>query len=270
MFADNKGEAAISLTLCVLGSGSKGNSIFLRSDNTNILIDAGLSARQIEQRLDSIGVKLNELDALLITHEHRDHLSGARVLAKRHPLPVYLNKATWRAGKPLLGEQTAIKHFENGACFKIGDLTIEAFSISHDAADPVGYIVHSARHKAAVATDIGHVTTLVKEKLKGAHLMVLEANHDLEMLKIGPYPWVVKQRVWGRRGHLSNEDSASLLRELYHSELQHVVMAHVSETNNCKHLVQQTMDNILAECASHEVNCLIATQNEVGPQIHLA
>lgn len=233
------------------------------------MIDAGLSARQIKQRLASINVALDELDALLVTHEHRDHLAGARVLCKQHTMPVYLNQSTWKAACPLIGEETARECFETGTAFKIGNLTIEPFSISHDTVDPVGFIIHDGKYKVAIATDLGYASHLVKEKLKEAHILVLEANHDLEMLKNGPYPWVVKQRVWGKQGHLSNEDSASLLRELYHSQLQHLILAHVSKINNQKSLVWQTTQNALAECAMHEVSCLVADQEEVSRQIHL-
>lgn len=260
----------MSLTLCVLGSGSKGNAIYLRAGGTSLLIDAGLSTRQIGLRLGSIGVSLDELDALLITHEHRDHLAGAKVLSKRHPLPIYFNQATLKAARPFLPESAAIECFENGVPFKIGSLVIEAFSISHDAADPVGYIIHSAKHKVAIATDLGYVSTLVREKIKGSQLVVLESNHDLEMLKNGPYPWEIKQRVWGRQGHLSNKESAALLREIYHFRLQHVVMAHVSEINNHTDLVWQETKEALAECALHEVSCSVAGQREVSQPIHLA
>ncbi len=242
----------------------------MRAGDTSLLIDAGLSARQIGQRLALIGVKLEELDALLITHEHRDHLGGAGVLSRRHPLPIYLNQATCQAAQRFLGQAARTECFENGVPFKVGSLSIEAFSLSHDAVDPVGFIIRSAEHKVALATDLGFASNLVREKLKGAQLIVLESNHDLEMLKNGPYPWEVKQRVWGRQGHLSNEESASLLRELYHPRLQHVVLAHVSEINNHEDLVWQENQKALAECALHEVSCSIARQREVSPPIHLA
>lgn len=242
----------------------------MRSGSTSLLIDAGLSARQTGLRLAEIGVKLEELDAILVTHEHRDHLLGAKVLTGRHQLPIYLNQATLQVARRFLDHRACTECFDNGTPFEIGGLTIEAFSISHDAVDPVGFIIHAGQYKIAIATDLGYVSNLVREKLKGSHLMVLESNHDLEMLKNGPYPWDIKQRVWGRQGHLSNKESAALLKELYHADLKHVVLAHVSEVNNHKDLVWRETQKALAECALHEVSCSVASQSEVGRPIYIA
>ena len=262
-------STTIKLTLCVLGSGSKGNAIYLRAAGTSLLIDAGLSTRQIGMRLAKIGVALDELDALLITHEHRDHLGGAKTLLKHHFLPLYLNRLTWEAGRHLLPPTAGVECFENGSAFKIGDLTVEAFSVSHDAADPVGFLIRSAEYKIAIATDLGYASNLVRAKLQGAHLIVLEANHDPQMLKNGPYPWEIKQRVWGRQGHLSNQQSAGLLRELYHPRLRHVVLAHVSEVNNLESLVRQEIEQALAECAADSFSCSIAKQAQITAPFHL-
>lgn len=225
--------------------------------------------QQLGRRLAEIGVRLSEIDAILLTHEHRDHLAGIKVLHKHYPLPLYLNQATRQAAGDLLPEQSRWEIFNNGERFRVGDLTVEAFSISHDTVDPVGYVIHNGTHKVAIATDLGYVTNLVREKLKAADLLVLESNHDLEMLKNCPYPWPLKQRVWGRQGHLSNAESASLLRELCHPKLQHVVLAHLSETNNQESLVRNVVQRVLTDCASHEVVYSIASQDRIGQRIHL-
>ena len=219
------------LALCVLASGSKGNAIYVSDGRTTILVDAGLSGREIERRLDSQGLRARDLSALILSHEHADHTQGVGVLSRRYRLPVYITRKTDRAAFRL-GKIAEKKYFECGETFQIAGLDIHPFSLSHDAEDPAGFTICSNGLKLGIVTDLGVVTSVVREHLKGCHALILEANHDDDMLINGPYPWPLKQRIRSRLGHLSNSDSSGLLSELLHDRLQHVVLAHLSETNN--------------------------------------
>jgi len=218
--------------VCVLASGSKGNAIYVSNERSALLVDAGPSAIEIERRLGSRGVRPEALDAIVVSHEHADHVHSVGVLSRRFRLPVYINEPTLTAARARLGSLHEIRRFHRGVAFSIGSLTIHPFAVCHDAADPVGFTIEDGSSKIGIATDLGVATQLVRHHLKGCCLMVLEANHDLKMLEEGPYPWELKQRIRGRLGHLSNEASRDLLAEVVHRELQHVVLAHLSETNN--------------------------------------
>jgi phosphoribosyl 1,2-cyclic phosphodiesterase len=224
----------LHLSVCVLASGSKGNSIFISDGNTAVLMDAGLSGAEIERRLKSRGLSPANLDAILVSHEHADHIRGVGVLSRRFDLPVYMNRKTAQAASSHLGKihHDMIRHFECGAEFAINTLNIRPFSLSHDAEDPAGFTVRQNGTKIGIATDLGIATRMVKTHLKDCSLLILEANHDPEMLLNGPYPWYLKQRVRDRTGHLSNEASKELLAEIRHDRLSHVILAHLSETNN--------------------------------------
>jgi phosphoribosyl 1,2-cyclic phosphodiesterase len=218
--------------VCVLASGSKGNAICVSNEKTAVLIDAGLSAIEIERRLHSRNINPKTLDAIVVSHEHRDHLHGAGVLSRRFRLPVYINELTLLAAGTRLGPVYEVRNFHCGTTFCIDDLGVHPFSVSHDAVDPVGFTIHVGGVKIGIATDLGVATQLVSHHLKACRLVILEANHDPKMLEDGPYPWEVKQRIRSRLGHLSNEASRDLLGEVVDSKLEHVVVAHVSETNN--------------------------------------
>ncbi len=223
--------SACTLTVCVLASGSKGNAIFVSDGATALLVDAGLSAREIGRRLDSRGLTAAALSAILVTHEHGDHVHGVERLCRRYRLPVYLTPGTLRAAAPLR-ELAEIHPFDCGRPFQVGTLTVHPFSISHDAQDPAGFTIGSHGSRIGIATDLGHVTAVVREHLRGCRLLVLEANHDPDMLMGGPYPWYLKQRIRGRTGHLSNSESGELLAEIAHPGLEQVILAHLSATNN--------------------------------------
>lgn len=250
-----------NLFVCALASGSKGNAIFVSSGTTSILIDAGLSGIEIERRLRSKNIRPKDLNAILVSHEHTDHIQGVGVLSRRFKLPVYINAKTQRAATSQLGSLYDFKNFECGVSFKINDLSIHPFSISHDAEDPAGFTVNQNGTKIGIATDLGIATSMVKEHLKGCTLLILEANHDEEMLINGPYPWPIKQRIKSRTGHLSNAASKTLLNELQHDGLKHVMLAHLSETNNTPQKAVNEVGRALTRC---NARLDAASQDECG------
>ncbi|MBI4460262.1 MAG: MBL fold metallo-hydrolase, partial [Acidobacteria bacterium] len=195
-----------------MGSGSSGNCTFLATEHVRVLIDAGLSRRETERRLAAIGEKPDSLGAILITHEHSDHVSGLARLAARYKIPVYISPATLSALPPQT-KLPAVEAFRPGSRFQIGDLTVEPFTIPHDAVDPVAFRFTAAGVRIAQATDLGYLPQNVKDYLRACHGLILESNHDLEMLRNGPYPWYVKQRVMSRDGHLSNSALGEFLRD---------------------------------------------------------
>lgn len=237
------------LSVCILASGSRGNSIYISNGSTSVLVDAGLSGIEIERRLASQGLSPESLDAILVTHEHSDHVSGVGVMARRYDLPVHISSATLNASTAI-GRINKVINFSCGQPFRINDLEIHPFSISHDACDPSGFTIQSNGCKIGIATDLGIATAMVKTHLSGSSLLILEANHDPDMLETGPYPWPLKQRIRSRSGHLSNKDSATLLQELAHDKLQHIILAHLSEENNLPALAQKTVMEALPSCCA--------------------
>ena len=221
-----------SFSVCPLASGSRGNSLFVACGDSRILIDAGLSGIEIERRLAAIEIDPESLTDIVITHEHSDHVKGAGILSRRYGLPVYITEKTHRACTGL-GRIESLVFFECGRPFDIGQVRISPFSISHDATDPSGLTLEYGGHKIGIATDLGVVTGLVREHLKGSSLLYLESNHDPDMLMGGAYPWHLKQRIKGRTGHLSNMDARQLISELRTDRLRYVILAHLSEENNC-------------------------------------
>lgn len=250
-----------NLGVCILASGSKGNAIFISSGDTSLLIDAGLSGIEIERRLRSKGLDPENLDAILVSHEHSDHIQGVGVLSRRYKLPVYSNSKTRNSAVSQLGKLYEFKTFDCGVTFNINDLRIHPFSISHDAEDPCGFTIHQNGTKIGIATDLGIATSMVKEHLQGCTLLILEANHDEKMLINGPYPWPIKQRIKGRTGHLSNEASRTLLNELQHDGLKHVMLAHLSETNNTPQKAVNEVGKALTRCRPH---LDVASQDKCG------
>src|SRR5579875_304741 len=227
------------LKICILASSSSGNATFLATDRTRLLIDAGLSRREIAKRLAAIGEDVCALDAILVTHEHCDHTSGLTALIRgaKRPLPVYLTELTSRFID--WGECPApMEHFQAGCGFSIGDFTVSSFTLPHDAMDPVGFTVRAQGVKVAIVTDLGYITDSLRVHLRSTDVLLLESNHDLEMLRVGPYPWSVKQRVMGRRGHLSNEVAAEFIQNDLDTRVSTVVLGHISEHNNHPELVR--------------------------------
>lgn len=237
----------MEMEVSVLASGSSGNSIYISNSKTRILIDAGLSGKEIDERLKKIGACGEELDAILVTHEHSDHIKGVGVLSRRYDLPIYANDLTWQGAAPSLGKikERNCRIFQGD--FMVGDLGIRPFSISHDANDPVGYIINSGETRVGVATDMGFVPERVKDLLWGLDMLIIEANHDLEMLMTGSYPWPLKHRINGEKGHLSNDDTAALLPKLINSNFPCILLAHLSKDNNIPELAYITVKNSLED-----------------------
>jgi phosphoribosyl 1,2-cyclic phosphodiesterase len=231
------------------------------------LIDAGLSAMQILSRLRAIHVDVREIKGILVTHEHQDHVAGAELLALKYQVPVYANERTSRAARNLRKLPVSIKAFETNRPFAIGSFYIHPFPISHDAADPVGFSIQTDRHKVGMVTDLGSLTPSLGT-LKECDLLILESNYDTEMLIHGPYPDHLKKRVLSDQGHLSNHDSALLLRTLLHPGLRHLFLAHLSQKNNLPELAYQTAQEILKK-EETATQLHLAWQNFISPVLTL-
>jgi phosphoribosyl 1,2-cyclic phosphodiesterase len=240
----------------VLASGSSGNAALLVTEKARILVDAGLSMKELGRRMESVGEDLTQVDAILVTHEHSDHVSGLPVLARntvengrknKLRATIFLSRLTapsidWGERRP-----TRLEEFQAGASFEIGDIEVQSFSIPHDAVDPVGFAFEAQGVRIAIATDLGYIPESVKYHLRRTDLLLLEANHDLDMLKVGPYPWSVKQRVMSRVGHLSNNAMADFLMQDLNSTTHQLVLGHLSEQNNHPAIVQVTAAQTLEQ-----------------------
>lgn len=237
----------------VLGSGSKGNCTLVQSGSTRVLIDNGFSGKEVLARLHAIGVAADTLTALVITHEHGDHIKGVGVLARRLRLPIYANGATYRAGEQLLGNLPLRREFGTGESFVIDDLHLHPFALSHDSADPVGFVVGDGEQRMGYCTDTGTITRLMHHHLRLCQALILETNHDVELLRQGPYPLPLQQRVLSNRGHLANSDALAFARFLLHGELQSLVLAHLSEVNNTPQLVQAEVERHLGQARALRV-----------------
>lgn len=229
-----------------LGSGSRGNALLVEAGRTRILLDCGFSLRETELRLARLGVEPRQLDAILVTHEHDDHIGGVARLAARHGIPVWLTHGTLRAAPDLSAAGPRV--FDPHRRFAVGDLEVEPFPVPHDAAEPAQYVLGDGARRLGVLTDIGESTPHVAATLSGCDALVLECNHDPEMLARGPYAPPLKRRIAGRLGHLDNEASAQLLARLDNSRLRHVVASHLSETNNTPELARAALARALG-CA---------------------
>jgi len=238
----------MSLRICVLGSGSSGNSIYVASERTQILIDAGLSGREIERRLAAIGVDVRRIDAVCVTHEHDDHRAALAALQRRHGLALYGNAGTIEAierEERLRGLTWNV--FLTGSPFRAGDLIVEPFSVPHDSYDPVGFVVRNGPSRAGIVTDMGMPTGLIRERLRHCGAILLESNHDEQMLRDAARPWSLKQRVAGRQGHLSNRQAGELLAEVAGPELRSVFLVHLSAECNRPELAAGAVRAALAE-----------------------
>lgn len=235
----------------VLASGSTGNALYLETDEVRLLVDAGVSGRQLEQLLAAYHVSPGQLDAIVVSHEHIDHVKGIGVLARRYRLPIYANAATWQAMPSQVGEipEELRRFFDTGKTFCIGDVEIESFSTSHDAADPVGFCFYHGPAKLGLATDLGYMSHKVMDKLRDAHVLILESNHDVEMLRMSRYPWDVKRRILSDIGHLSNEAAGDALAAMLNrgASIRHVFLAHLSQENNMLELAHMTVEQILRQ-----------------------
>ncbi|MCT8977528.1 MBL fold metallo-hydrolase [Clostridium sp. CX1] len=234
------------MIFCPLYSGSSGNSIFVSSDGAKVLIDAGLPGKSIEKALVDIGQNPTNIDGIFVTHEHTDHTKGVGVLSRKYDIPVYANLSTWNAMSKTVGKikEHNIKIIDN-SYVNIKDMDVISYKISHDAADPSGYSLISKNKKACVATDLGEFSNEVQKILEDADVILLESNHDVQMLKFGPYPYNLKRRILSNIGHLSNEDCGKAVVGITNNKFKKVILGHLSKTNNYPELAYQTVVNVL-------------------------
>ncbi len=251
----------------LLGSGSGGNAVLVASQSCKILIDCGLSFKRLNARLAEIGESLDGLAGVFVTHEHGDHVLGLGTLARRMRVPVYMTPLTFQSLPVHVGEVPTVTLFEAGDRMLCGDLEIESFSISHDAVDPVSYVVTVGGVRLGIACDLGYASALVRTRLQGSHGLILESNYCPDMLRKGSYPAQVQQRIRGKRGHMSNGDSTSLLHSLLHDGLQVVVLVHVSQENNSPDLVARMATQVLGTRA---VNLCVACQDKPTPLFRIS
>ena len=250
----NAPAEVLILKVCVLATSSSGNCTFVGTGSTRILIDAGLSAKETALRLEAIGERIEDINAILVTHEHSDHVCGLPVLLKRLGVPVFVSELTarqidWSEAESKKRGAAQVRTFAAGSAFAVGDFHVQSFSIPHDAVDPCGFTVAGASMKIGLAMDLGYVPENVRYHLDGCELVVLESNHDLEMLKVGPYPWSLKQRVMGRRGHLSNDAAADYLLESFDARVGTLVLGHLSEQNNHPEIARLVAQTAIARRA---------------------
>ena len=258
------------MIFCPLYSGSSGNCTYVSDGKTGILIDAGLSGKQIIDALDQIGVLPESLSGIVITHEHSDHVKGAGILSRRFHLPIYANEGTWQGMARQVGaiQPGMNRTFETGRDFYIDGLAVHPFAIPHDANDPVGFRVYAGAHSVATATDMGYVRKEVLEELRGTDMLVFESNHDPDMLLRNPhYTSALKQRILGRRGHLSNEACGKGICALAERDVRHVILGHLSGENNTPELAMDTTLDILSRegiTPNEDVSVYMAWRDHVG------
>ncbi|WP_034327899.1 MBL fold metallo-hydrolase [Alkaliphilus transvaalensis] len=238
----------MTINFCSLASGSSGNCHFIADDSNSILIDAGLSGKQIQLKLGEIGVEPQKLSGILISHEHSDHIHGAGILSRRFNIPIFANKGTWEGMEHKLGsiKEDNIKIFETNKPFEMGNFSILPYEISHDANEPVGFSLFNGRTKICITTDLGHITDEIKDHISDSDLVVLESNHDIEMLKAGGYPYYLKRRILSDFGHLSNEACGNAIVDLVNKNVKTVMLAHLSKDNNFPELAIETIKSILS------------------------
>jgi len=267
----------MAVSVSVLASGSRGNSTLISSSQTHILVDAGVSCRETFKRMKAIGEDPHRIAAVLITHEHCDHVYGLRVLAKKLNVPIFMTGATHHAWMRAMRDDDGaspqlakLELFRSGHRFLVGDIEVTPFTIPHDAADPVGFTFRAEGVKVGVATDLGYMPLSVMDHLRGCSALVIESNHDLEMLRGGPYPWSVKQRVMSRVGHLSNEALADFFASDYDGAAAFVVLAHLSEQNNHPEIARRAAEQALGTRRTLLHNrVLLALQSEPTEPIRL-
>ncbi|MBV9180579.1 MAG: MBL fold metallo-hydrolase [Acidobacteria bacterium] len=267
----------MGVSVCVLASGSRGNAAVIESSKARLLVDAGISCRETYKRLRSQNLDPQSISAILITHEHADHVHGLNTLVKKWKGPVYMTGATYqawsRALRDELGEVAKLKKievFSAGRSFQIADITVTPFTIPHDAVDPVGFTFCAEGAKVAIATDLGYMPASVCDHLRNSDVLVIESNHDIEMLRVGPYPWSVKQRVMSRVGHLSNDSLARFFAKDYDGGASFIVLAHLSEQNNHPELAWRAAEKALGRRRTLLSNrLLLASQNAAIESIRL-
>lgn len=265
------------MRLCSIASGSSGNCIYVGSDATHLLVDVGISGKRAELGLNSLGITGADLDGILITHEHADHISGLGVMARKYGVPIYATAGTIDAIRKTgsLGkiEDSLFREIREDVKLNIKDLTVNPMRISHDAAQPVAYRIGYGNQKVGICTDLGVYNDYTVECLKGMDALLIEANHDVNMLQVGPYPYYLKQRILGDRGHLSNENSGRLLSRILHDKLQAIVLGHLSKENNLPELAYEAvrMEITMGDNPynANDFRMLVANRSEVSPVINI-
>jgi phosphoribosyl 1,2-cyclic phosphodiesterase len=227
-----------------LGSGSRGNATLIDCGSTLLLLDCGFSLRATESRLDRLGVSADSIDAVLVTHEHSDHCSGVARLSRKYQIPVYLSRGTWASGR--CEDPWAVEYFHSDAPFMVGDIQVLPIAVPHDANEPCQFVFEVDGRRLGVLTDLGSVTAAVTEHYRHCQALVLECNHDIEMLRRGPYPPSLQQRVGGDWGHLNNHQAAQLLSQVSCDQLQQLVIGHISEKNNSTERVRDALEAVVA------------------------
>lgn len=257
------------IRFCSLVSGSGGNSYAFSDGDRRFLVDAGLSGKQIEKRLEEVEIDPRTLSGILISHEHIDHIKGAGILSRRYDIPIYANQGTWKAMEEKIGKvaENNRKIFKTNELFSMGDLKIKPYKTSHDAAESVGFTVSGEKEKISIATDIGRITPEILEEIKGSDLVVLEANHDVEVLKSGRYPYSLKRRILSDEGHLSNDAAGDCICDLAQGNVKNFILAHLSEENNFPELALSTIQGKLQErnlLEGGKIKLDIAFRNRIG------
>lgn len=256
----------------MLGSGSSGNSALVATDHCKILVDGGLSARQIALRLDQCGVLPQQLDGILLTHEHGDHVCGLEVLCRKFDLPIYANGLTAESVRcdSALDRHRNWRIFRTGAEFSICDIVVQTFPVPHDAVDPVGFAFCAGSSSLGFITDLGYATKMIVERLRQVHTLVIETNHDEKLLQNDPHrPWPVKQRIQSRHGHLSNRAAAEVIAELLPAKIERVVLGHLSRDCNTQELALQAVHETLNRIGKTGMEVHCATQFEISPRFRI-
>ncbi len=239
----------MSLQFSILASGSSGNAMVVRNKEASLLIDAGLSGKKLTALMEARGVEAAKLDGILVTHEHADHIRGLGIVSRKYKLPIYANSRTWSSMREQIGEidEDRVRIFATGDRLDFGKLQVESYPISHDAAEPVGFAFHYEGYKLSLATDLGYVSPKVRETIADSDVLILESNHDVDMLRVGRYPWNIKRRILSDTGHLSNEAAGEALCELATERTRRVYLAHLSRDHNLMDLARLTVNNVLQE-----------------------
>ena len=260
----------MKLKFCSLYSGSSGNCQYIKTETATIIVDAGLSGKRIQQEISNIGEDPKKIDAIFITHEHTDHIQGAGIMSRRLNIPIYANEKTWEAMSPCIGDIKShnIRLLDDST--QIGDLTIKSFDISHDSAHPVGYNIFYKNKKISLVTDTGCVNETIANSIMDSDILLVESNHDEDMVLIGPYPWPLKRRVLGEFGHMSNETAGHLISKVIKRGTEIVLLGHLSAENNFPQLAYKTVESILLE-NSIDVNpgiCLDLTYRDRSSNVY--
>ncbi len=257
------------MRLVPLGSGSRGNATLVELGSLRFLVDAGLSAKVLHERLLQAGVEPRTINWIVLSHEHEDHARGVGRFSRLYGVPLLSSPQTLEALNLSPAHLAGWRPLAEGGLTDLGPVRIDSFPVPHDAARPVGFVLHGEGMRIGFATDLGHATTLVIERLRGCEVLMIEANHDDAMLQAGPYPWALKQRVGGRMGHLSNEETAGLLRETTTGNSRAVVLAHLSEKNNRPGLARRVCAAGIAEAGAHRVTLRVASPQTSTPAVVL-